>query len=53
MDPVRSFNAFRIAPRIKSLQKLASLDLIQRGSSGWLDARMTPLGRAVRSHSTH
>jgi hypothetical protein len=49
MHPHRPFNAFKISPRVKSMQRLAALDLIERGREGWLDARMTRLGREVRA----
>ena len=43
------FNAVRIAPRIRTALRLERIGLIERGEHGLADARLTALGRAIRS----
>lgn len=49
IDHGQVFNAVSIAPRISTALRLERIGVIERGAHGLADARLTPLGRAIRS----
>ena len=48
MIPDRPCDAWSVSPRVTTLYELQARGLIEQGSRGWLDARLTEIGCTLR-----
>jgi hypothetical protein len=53
MHPTEARDAWRLAWKLRTLNALSGNQLIEQGSRGWVDARLTDLGRHVRETISH
>lgn len=48
MHPTEGRDAWRLAGRLRTINALSDNRLIEQGRRGWVDARLTELGRHIR-----